>query len=204
MVGLVGGTGSLGRALALRWAKASLNIIIGSRYKEKAEAIAREITEKTGIEVKGLTNEEVVKISDVIVLTIPFEGVEYIIEKFPRNLERKIVISAIVPPMYSQKSAGEILRELLPKTVRLASAFHSISYRALLDLEEDIECDVPVCGDDEAKEIAIDLAEKIPGVRAFDCGPLEYSRIIENFTHLLIYMNKRYKRKSISFRFTGI
>ncbi len=201
---MIGGTGNLGRGLALRWAKASLNILIGSRYREKASTIAKEITDMIGIEVKGLTNEEVAKVCDVIVLTIPFEGMKNIIESISQHLNGKIVISTIVSPIFSQKSAGEILRELIPGTTYLASAFHNISYKALLDLEKEVECDVPVCGDDEAKKVALELAEKIPGVRAFDCGPIEYSRIIENFTHLLIYMNKKYKRKSISFKFTGI
>ena|GEM_PF-26423 len=204
VIGLVGGTGNLGRGLALRLAKASQEVVIGSRYKEKAETIAKEVTEKICKKVQGLTNEDAARISDVIILTIPFEGIRNIIEKISQYLEGKTVISTIVPPIFSEKSAAEVVRELLPRTVYLASAFHNIGYKALLDLEKDVECDVAVCGDEPAKKIAIELAEKIPGVRAFDCGPIEYSRIIENFTHLLIYMNKRYRKKGVSLRFTGI
>ena len=204
IVGLIGGTGNLGRGLALRLAKASQEVVIGSRCKEKAETIAKEITEKIGREIKGLTNIDAARASDVIILTIPFEGIRNIIEGISHHLEGKIVISTIVPPVFSEKSAAEAVKELLPRKVHLASAFHNIGYRALLDLEKDVECDIAVCGDDYAKKVAIELAEKIPGVRAFDCGPIENSRIIENFTHLLIYMNKRYRRRDISFRFTGI
>lgn len=204
VIGLVGGTGNLGRGLALRLAKASQEVVIGSRYKEKAETVAREITQRIGKKVQGSTNEYTARISDVIILTIPFEGIISIVEGISQYLEGKTVISTIVPPIFSEKSAAEVVRELLPRTVYLASAFHSIGYKALLDLEKDVECDVAVCGDEPAKKIAIELAEKIPGVRAFDCGPIEYSRIIENFTHLLIYMNKRYRRRGVSLRFTGI
>lgn len=204
VVGVVGGTGNLGRGLALRWATASLEVVIGSRYREKAEKVAREITERTGKAVQGLTNRDATKISDVVVLTIPFDAVRKIIEDIYEYLERKVVISTIVPPIFSEKSAAENIRELLPRSAHLASAFHNIGYRALLNLEKNVESDVAVCGDEEAKKAAIELAEKIPGVRAFDSGPLEYSRITENFTHLLIYVNKKYNKKEASFRFTGI
>lgn len=204
VIGIVGGTGNLGRGLASRWVRASLEVVIGSRNREKAENVAEEIMERTGRMIQGLTNRDAARVSDVIVLTIPFEGIRNIIEDISHYLEGKIVISTIVPPIFSEKSAAEIIRGLLPRSTYLASAFHNIGYKALLDLEKDVESDVAVCGDEEAKKVAIELAEKISGIRAFDCGPLEYSRIIENFTHLLIYMNKKYKKKEISFRLTGI
>lgn len=204
IIGIIGGTGNLGRGLALRWARASLEIVIGSRYIEKAEKVAKEIGEKTGGAVRGLTNRDATRVSDVVVLTIPFDGVRSIIEDVSQYLDGKIVISTIVPQIFLERSAAEIIKELLPRSTYVASAFHNIGYKALIDLEKEVESDVAVCGDEEAKRVAIELAEKIPGVRAFDCGPLEYSRIIENFTHLLIYMNKKYRKKEISYRFTGI
>jgi len=158
VIGIVGGTGNLGRGLALRWIKASLEVVIGSRYIEKAEKVAKEIGEKTGRAVQGLTNRDATRISDVIVLTIPFDGVRNIIEDVSRHLDGKIVISTIVPPIFSERSAAEIIRELLPRSTYIASAFHNIGYKALLDLEKDVESDVAVCGDDEAKKVAIELA----------------------------------------------
>ena len=39
-VGVLGGTGPQGKGLALRWAKAGISVIIGSRKTERAEATA--------------------------------------------------------------------------------------------------------------------------------------------------------------------
>ncbi|MCS7126344.1 MAG: NADPH-dependent F420 reductase [Aigarchaeota archaeon] len=203
-IALIGGTGNLGKGLALRWARSSLEIVIGSRYREKAEMVASQLTEIVGRSIIGLTNEEASKIGEIIVLTIPFEGLRQILGNIYPNLDNKIVISTIVAPIDSTKSAGEIVKELTPKSTQVASAFQNIGYKALLDLDADVECDVIVCGDEKAKKICIELAEKISGVRALDGGPIENSRIVENLTHLLIYLSKKYKKKSPCIRLSGI
>ena len=43
--------------------------------------------------------------------------------------------------------------------------------------------------DKEAKEIASDIIEKIPGLRSIDIGPLNKAHLIESITPLLIGMN---------------
>jgi predicted dinucleotide-binding enzyme len=47
------------------------------------------------------------------------------------------------------------------------------------------------------------LAEKLRGVRAVDGGALAYSRYVEDFTALLISINRRYKTHS-GIRITGL
>ena len=56
----------------------------------------------------------------------------------------------------------------------------------------------------EAKEIAIELINKIPGIQAIDCGILEKSRIIEKITPLLIGLNIKYRSHYGGLRITGI
>ena len=61
-----------------------------------------------------------------------------------------------------------------------------------------------VCSDDnEAKLVTISLAEKIVGVRGIDGGNLENSKFVEDFTALLLNINKIYKGHS-SIKLTGI
>ncbi|MEN2973956.1 MAG: NADPH-dependent F420 reductase [Candidatus Caldarchaeales archaeon] len=203
-IALIGGTGNLGRGLALRWAKSSLKTVIGSRNREKAEKVASHLTEIVGKPIYGLTNEEASKIGEIIILSIPFEGLDHILGSITPYIDNKIVISTIVAHSGSLKSAGETVRERLPRSVKVASAFQNIGYKALLDLDREVECDVVVCGDEEAKSVCIQLAEKIPGVRALDGGPIENSRTIENMTHFLIYLSKKYKKSSPCIRFSGI
>src|SRR5258707_3664626 len=76
-----------------------------------------------------------------------------------------------------QGSAAEAAAELLPAGVAIAAAFHNLSAE-LLAGDAAVECDVLVCSDDEkAKSVAMELAGKIPGVRALNGGKLEQARI---------------------------
>jgi 8-hydroxy-5-deazaflavin:NADPH oxidoreductase len=88
--------------------------------------------------------------------------------------------------------------------VSIAAAFHNLSAE-LLAGQAEVECDVLVCSDDEkAKQVATELAHKIPGVRALNGGKLEQVRVVESVTSLLIGLNIRYKVHSAGVRFTGL
>lgn len=68
-----------------------------------------------------------------------------------------------------------------------------------------MECDCLISGDDEeAKSVVMQLSEKIPGVRAINCGGLENARIVEKITPLLINLNIRNKIKLAGIRITGL
>ena len=68
-----------------------------------------------------------------------------------------------------------------------------------------IDCDVIVCSDHPAAaHLAMDLAEKIPGIRAVDGGKLENARIVESITALLISINIRNKAHGAGIRVTGL
>ena len=47
-VAVVGGTGPEGRGLALRWARAGVHVIIGSRDEQRAQKTAAEIQTQCG------------------------------------------------------------------------------------------------------------------------------------------------------------
>ena len=102
-------------------------------------------------------------------------------------------------------SAGELAASLVPRTVRVVSAFNNVSAELLNNLSRDVDCDILVCGDDaEAKKTVFELVRAIPGARAVDAGGLENSRIVEQLTALLVGMNIRYGVKSAGVRITGI
>ena len=86
----------------------------------------------------------------------------------------------------------------------IAAAFHNLSAE-LLTGDATVDCDVLVCSDDDrAKQIAMELAMKIPGVRGVNGGKLENARIVESVTALLIGLNIRYKVHGAGVRFTGL
>jgi NADPH-dependent F420 reductase len=104
-----------------------------------------------------------------------------------------------------QGSAAEQVRELTPPGTPVLAAFHSLSAEALQELSITPDCDILVCGDDEAaKKTLFSLVKLIPGLRPIDAGPLEMARIVESVTALLISVNRRYRVHNCGIRITGL
>jgi len=218
-IAIIGGTGPQGRGLAFQWAKAGETVIIGSRDDKRAEATAQELAHNigSGAKIRGSENSAACAATDVYVLTVPFDGQAELLKQLkPAMKAGSILIDATVPLAATvggrptrvlgvwQGSAAQQSAELVPKGVTVVGAFHNISAE-LLSGNADIDCDVIVCSDDEnARKIASDLAEKIPGVRAIDGGKLENARIVEQITALLITLNIRHKVHSAGIRITGL
>jgi NADPH-dependent F420 reductase len=156
--------------------------------------------------------------SDLLVLTVPFEGQAALLKQLkPAIREGSTLIDATVPLAASvggrvsrtigvwQGSAAQQTAELVPKGVSVVAAFHNVSADVLnSDKNEDVDCDVIVCSDDpNATQVAMELAVKIAGVRAIDGGKLENARIVEQITALLIGLNIRHKGHG-GIRITGL
>ena len=217
-IAILGGTGAEGYGLALRWAKAGQQIVIGSRSEERAqEAATRMIEELPDANVSGKANPEAVAGADVVVLAVPLAA-QIPTVKAVRDLlsEGAIVVDTTVPlekavggrlsqwlPLW-EGSAAERSARYLPKHARAVGAFHCVSASSLTNLEGEIHSDVQVCGNDpEARKVAAELVELIPGARALDGGSLENSRYAEQLSAMLIAMNLRHKVTSSGIRFTG-
>ena len=69
-VGVIGGTGDQGRGLAGRWAAAGLQVIIGSRDPQRAQAAAQELGHGT----TGLGNADCAATADVVLIAVPWDG----------------------------------------------------------------------------------------------------------------------------------
>jgi hypothetical protein len=219
MIAVVGGTGPEGSGLAQRWARAGESVVIGSRDGERAKAAAAQIAEKAGVlgSVEGVENTVAVKMCDVVVLTVPFAGQAELLKQLkPAFRPGTILIDATVPLAAAvggrptrvlgvwQGSAAEQAQEIVGKNVVVAAAFHSLS-ATVLEGDGEVDCDVIVCSDDDrARQVASQLASKIPGVRAVDGGKLENARIVEAMTALLITLNIRHKVHGAGWRVTGL
>jgi hypothetical protein len=217
-IAVVGGTGPEGFGLALRWAQAGETVIIGSRDANRARDAAAKIKEKVGAnaQVSGEENSAACAATDLIVLTVPFEGHANLLKQLkPVISPSTVIIDATVPLAASvggrasrtlgvwQGSAAQQTAELVPKGVTVVAAFQNVSAE-LLNEDGPVECDVVVCSDDPAAaQIARALAAKIPGVRPVDGGKLENARIVEQITALLIGINIRSKAHS-GIRITGL
>lgn len=217
-IAILGGTGPAGTGLALRWARTGEAVIIGSRDAGRAQQAAEEIAKRvgSGTKISGLTNADACAATDLLVLTVPFEGQAELLKQLkPAMRTGSILIDATVPLAASvggrasrtlgvwQGSAAQQTAELVPKGVSVVAAFHNVS-ADVMNGDDDIDCDVIVCSDDSsATQAAMDLAAKIPKIRAIDGGKLENSRIVEQITALLVGMNIRHKGHG-GIRITGL
>jgi NADPH-dependent F420 reductase len=217
-IAVLGGTGPEGFGLALRWAQAGETVIIGSRDAKRAQDAAEKIKVIVGAnaQVSGNENNAACATSDLLVLTIPFEGHAALLKQIrPVIRPDSILFDTTVPLAASvggratrtlgvwQGSAAQEAAELAPKGVSVVAAFHNVSAE-VLNADGPVECDVIVCTDDpNASEVVRSLAAKIPGARAIDGGKLENARIVEQITALLIGLNIRHKGHS-GIRITGL
>jgi 8-hydroxy-5-deazaflavin:NADPH oxidoreductase len=218
-IAVLGGTGPAGTGLALRWARAGEEVIVGSRDAERARQTAASIAQRAGAaaRVTGMQNAAACAATDLLVLTVPFAGQAALLKELaPHMRPGSMLIDATVALAAAvggkptrtldlwQGSAAQQAAELVPEGVIVASAFHNISADALQG-DAPLDCDVIVCSDDKrARQTASHLAEKIPGVRSVDGGRLENSRILEQITALLIGINLRYKAHGAGIRITGL
>jgi len=213
IIGIIGGTGKEGKGLAYRWAKAGHKIIIGSRQAEKAETAAAEVNALLGMNhlVIGVPNDQAAEQADIVVLTVPF-SVHVEMCKFLNPLvQGKIVIDVtvpLVPPritrvqMPAEGSAAQQAQAILGSGVQVVSAFQNISYEHLLN-DEEVECDVLVCGAKEAREIVVGLVNDV-GLTGWSSGPLENSVVAEGLTSVLIGLNKQFGVQDAGIRLTGL
>lgn len=205
-IGLIGGTGREGRGLALRFALAGDEVIIGSRQREKAEGVARALAESHvgGAPILAGTNEEAARQADVACISLPAAGVAATLTELRASLRAKVVIEVVNPivrtadgfaimPLEGAPSAAELAAMLLPDS-EVVSAFKTIGARHLLDVPKPLLGDALICADSPAaKRFAIDLAGRMPQLRAVDCGPLRNARYVESTTALLLELNRIHK-----------
>ncbi len=211
IVAILGGTGNLGKGLAVRFSLAGFDVIVGSRDVRKAEKKAEEYSDISGCSIRGMDNRDALKACDVAILTIPWDRVFEFVSNFRDLFRDKIVVSPVVPMkkvnglfVYVQLpegSAAEKIASILRES-RVVSAYHNIPARRFADLNEKFEFDVAVCGDDEeAKRVVIEMTNRVDCLRALDAGPLRNSRIIESLTPLLINISLRNRLGELGIRF---
>ena len=217
-VPIIGGTGALGFALALRLANVGVPVVIGSRSAERAEEAAGKLRERLpDAQVEGLVNEEAATRGDIVLLCVPFRNQSENLTNLKNVLrEGQILVDATVPLAAAvsgkatrilgvpQGSAAEQAQEMVPDGVTVVSAMHTLGAPKLADLDEVLDEDVPIAGDKrESKKAVADLIALIPGLRPVNVGLLEAARLVESLTPLLIGVNSRNKVHA-GVKFTGL
>ena len=214
MIGFIGGTGPEGRGLALRFALAGEDILIGSRDAERAQAAADSVREiSPSISIDGGLNADIASRSEIVVVAVPYSAQRPTLEALTEELRGKLIINVVAPLTFSKGKASAIrveagsaaleAREIVPDATHTA-AFHNVSAQELLIPDRPLDTDIVVFGDDAgAKGKVIELAETIKGARGVDGGGLENARYCEDLTALLLNINRIYKAHSM-IRIVGI
>ena len=209
-IAVLGGTGKEGSGLALRWANAGHEVIIGSRDPEKARRVAEELNLALGSErVRGADNLSAAQEAEVVVLSVPYTAHKDTLNSVKEALTGKVLIDVTVPVNPSDYtrvmlppggSASQEAQALLGDQVKVVTAFQNISATHLKKLDAQIHCDVLVCSNDEvAKQVGMQLVADA-GMKAWDAGPLDNAVVVEGLTAILLGINKRHKVKGAGIR----
>ena len=84
---------------------------------------------------------------------------------------------------------------------RVVAAYHTIPAARFANLEEELNWDVPMCGDDEeAKGVVAEMTERM-GMRPLDAGPLRNSYLLESLTPLILNIMAKNRLGELGVRF---
>lgn len=213
-VAVLGGTGREGSGLAMRWALNGYRVIIGSRDRDRAMERAGEMNTQLGVDyLIGMDNAEAAEKADLVVLSVPYSAHAATLTSVKAQLQGKVLVDITVPnqPPDLQtvwvppgNAAALEAQAVVGEGVRVVSAFHAISFTKLRKLDQPIDSDVFVCGDDaDAKKDVIRLVEAA-GMRGIDAGSLRNSVAAESLAAVMMYINKAYGAKGAGIRVTGV
>lgn len=214
-IGIFGGTGPAGSGLAARLASIGYPVVIGSRSKYRAMETVDELLGKWP-QLDGLLeagDNKAAADCDMVVIATPWDSAAGTAQENQDALAGKIVISManalvrvnkefqpLVPP---RGSVAAHVQAAVPRC-RVVAAFHHLPATELGHIDQPIDSDVLICGDDPSavREVS-EIVAKFPGCRPLDSGELSNATAIEAFTAVLLQLNVRYKTR-VAPKLTGI
>ena len=208
MLAFLGGTGPEGRGLALRLALAGEEVVIGSRDPARAREAADGLTKLApGLSISGEDNAGAVRKGDTVFVTVPYAAQKPLLAELAGNLSGKVVVDVVAPLAVSRGRASAVsveegsaamqAQQLLPDSFVVA-AFQNISAADLLIPGKVMEGDVVVCSDHPGpKEGVMAMVKEIRDLRPVDGDGLENARYVEDFTAMLLNINRIYKAHSM-------
>ncbi|MGQ0606601.1 MAG: NAD(P)-binding domain-containing protein, partial [Candidatus Nitrosotenuis sp.] len=149
-IGIIGGTGGMGKGFALRWCPKH-EILIGSRDTQRASSSASEylgeakqVYGNISGNITGMGNLSVAQESDVLILAIPYENIDSVCSGLLGEVKDSCtVISPIVPmtktdigfefiPLKENRPfSHQLVQKYMKNKTKLVSAFHVISEKKL-------------------------------------------------------------------------
>ena len=205
-VGIIGGTGGMGKGFAIRWC-INHDVLVGSRDASRAASSAEEYTKiakeaygQINGTITGNDNSTVAKECDVLILSIQYENIDSTCSQLlPQIKDSCVVICPIVPmtktdvgfefiPIKDNKPFSyQLVEKHMKDKTKLVSAFHVISEKKLANPTLNLDYDIFVCGDDQnSVNVVNGLINEIKGLRPIYLGPGSLSYMAEISTPLLL------------------
>ncbi len=214
-IGVIGGTGPAGQAVAVQFAGIGVEAVVGSRAIERAEeavaALRQRYPERDLPLIPG--ENPAAAAADVVVVATPWDGILATIAPLEEALAGKVVVSManaltrfgkeMVPLLPPTGSVTVAVARALPRS-RVVGAFHHLPAGPWSDLDHPLDADVMVFSDDrDARAEVVGLVNRLPGLRGVESGGLGSALAIEALTPALLEVNRRYKTHA-AIRLTGI
>ncbi len=214
-IGILGGTGPAGSGLAARLASIGHDVVIGSRSKyramesrDKLVGLWPQLAERLTFGDNAAASE-----CELVVIATPWDSAAGTAQENQEALAGKIVVSManalvrvnrefqpLVPP---RGSVAAHVQAAVPRC-HVVAAFQHLPATELGNIEDPIDSDVLICGDDRAAVRQVsDIVSGIPGCRPLEAGELSNATAIEAFTAVLLQLNVRYKTR-VALKLTGI
>jgi len=214
-IGIIGGSGPAGSALAARLASVGHETIIGSRSKYRAME-SRDAYVESHPELAaslGYGDNSAAADCELVVIATPWDSAATTARHHGAALRGKILVSManalvrvgpefqpLVPP---RGSVAAHVQAAIPEC-RVVAAFHHLPAKELGLIGHPIDSDVLICGDDrDAVDTVSSIVSAIPGCRPLDAGELSNAMAIEAFTAVLLQLNVRYRTR-VAPKLTGI
>jgi 8-hydroxy-5-deazaflavin:NADPH oxidoreductase len=214
-IGIFGGTGPAGSNLAARLASVGYDVVVGSRSKYRAMEVRDRLVDQYAELVGRLHYGDNATAAgcDLVINATPWDSAATTAKEHAAALDGKVVVSManalvkvgpefqpLVPP---RGSVAAHVQAAVPGC-RVVAAFHHLPAKELGQVDQPIDSDVLICGDDhEAVAQVSEIVAKIPGCRPLDAGELSNATAIEAFTAVLLQLNVRYKTR-VAPKLTGI
>jgi NADPH-dependent F420 reductase len=214
-IGILGGTGPAGSGLAARLASIGYESIIGSRSKYRAMEARDSLLQRWPdlADLLGYGDNETAAGADMVVIATPWDSAASTAQENEHLLAGKVVVSManalvrvnrefqpLVPP---RGSVAAHVQAAVP-SCRVVAAFHHLPATELGEIDEPIDSDVLICGDDPKAVLQVsEIVAGIPGCRPLDAGELSNATAIEAFTAVLLQLNVKYKTR-VAPKLTGI
>ncbi len=214
-VGMIGGTGPAGRALAARLAASGAEVLLGSRSAARGEEVAAEVRGRwpdRSLTLSGASNDEAAR-AGIVVLATPFDAAAETVAALADALAGRVVVSmvnalsrvggelhALVPAL---GSVAATVQSVLPRS-EVTAAFQHLPAKHLAARDRELRADVLVCASTaRAADATGALVESVPGLRAVHAGSLASAGPVEALTAVLVNVNIRY-RSHVAVRLEGL